>query len=77
MENDTTTIVRFLDGEKRERGEGQHARSVQLLGGKTCSVSLPPCHLLTRTNDSSRFIASLDTDVFKHRRKVRAQIAEY
>lgn len=47
------------------------------LGAWTTSESLPPCHLLTRTNDSSRFIASLAADDFKHRRKVRAHIAEY
>ncbi len=46
------------------------------LVGKTCSESFPPCHLLTRINDSSRFIASFAIDVFKQRRSVRAHTAE-
>jgi hypothetical protein len=33
--------------------------------------------LLTRTKVSSRFIASLAADDFKHRRNVRAHTAEY
>lgn len=52
-------------------------RRWNILAGWTRSASFPPCHLLTRTKDSSRFIASLAAELFKQRRSVRAHTAEY